>query len=142
MGRADRRRGSVIRRPTLYPILDPIDDRRQLSSGRDWRRPQRGDDANVCDWPGRGTAKADGSLPDIDFMRLVAGSHLIDAGVDVGLPYNGSAPDLGYFETAAIVPPSLAGDYNGDGVVDAADYTVWRDTFGQTGADLAADGDT
>src|SRR4029077_20715569 len=50
--------------------------------------------------------KADGSLPDIDFMRLVAGSHLIDAGVDVGLPFNGSAPDLGYFETAGIVPPS------------------------------------
>jgi Right handed beta helix region len=85
--------------------------------------------------------RADGGLPDIDFMRLVAGSHLIDAGVDVGLPYNGSAPDLGYFETAGIVPPSLAGDYNGDGVVDAADYTVWRDTFGQTGANLAADGD-
>lgn len=35
----------------------------------------------------------------------------------------------------------LAGDYNGDQVVDAADYTLWRDTFGQTGTSLAADGD-
>ena len=35
----------------------------------------------------------------------------------------------------------LPGDYNGDGVVDAADYTVWRDTFGQMGPALAADGD-
>ena len=26
---------------------------------------------------------------------------------------------------------SLAGDYNADGVVDAADYTVWRDALGQ-----------
>ncbi|WP_197531161.1 lamin tail domain-containing protein [Posidoniimonas corsicana] len=26
----------------------------------------------------------------------------------------------------------LIGDYNGDGVVDAADYTVWRDTLGDT----------
>jgi hypothetical protein len=26
----------------------------------------------------------------------------------------------------------LAGDYNGDGKVDAADYTVWRDNFGAT----------
>ncbi len=26
----------------------------------------------------------------------------------------------------------LAGDYNHDGVVDAADYTVWRDTLGST----------
>jgi poly(beta-D-mannuronate) lyase len=33
------------------------------------------------------------------------------------------------------------GDYNGDGAVDAADYSIWRDTFGQSGADLPADGD-
>lgn len=36
--------------------------------------------------------------------------------------------------------PGLAGDYNGNGTVDAADYTVWRDTLGQVGAGLAADG--
>lgn len=35
----------------------------------------------------------------------------------------------------------LEGDYNGDGMVDAADYTVWRDSLGQTGQGLAADGD-
>ncbi len=35
----------------------------------------------------------------------------------------------------------VPGDYNFDGVVDAADYTVWRDSFGQTGTGLAADGD-
>jgi hypothetical protein len=40
----------------------------------------------------------DGSLPDIG-LHLSPGSSLIDAGVDVGLPYNGSAPDLGAFET-------------------------------------------
>ena len=34
----------------------------------------------------------------------------------------------------------LDGDYSGNGVVDAADYTVWRDSLGQTGADLPADG--
>ena len=33
-----------------------------------------------------------------------------------------------------------SGDYNGNGVVDAADYTVWRDTFGST-TDLAPNGD-
>jgi hypothetical protein len=36
----------------------------------------------------------------------------------------------------------LAGDYNDDGTVDAADYTVWRDSLGQSGAGLAADGNT
>ena len=34
----------------------------------------------------------------------------------------------------------LTGDYNRNGTVDAADYTVWRDSRGQAGAGLAADG--
>ena len=40
----------------------------------------------------------DGSLPNIDFLKLVTGSDLIDAGEDVGLPFNGTAPDIGAFE--------------------------------------------
>jgi hypothetical protein len=40
----------------------------------------------------------DGSLPVIG-LHLDPSSHLIDAGIDVGLPYNGDAPDLGAFET-------------------------------------------
>jgi hypothetical protein len=36
---------------------------------------------------------------------------------------------------------ALTGDYNGNGVVDAADYTVWRNSLGQMGSGLAADGD-
>jgi hypothetical protein len=47
---------------------------------------------------------------------------LIDAGVNVGLPYNGMAPDLGWFESRTGTP----GDYNADGKVDAADYVMWR----------------
>jgi hypothetical protein len=43
--------------------------------------------------------KADGSLPDVDYFQLNDDSDLIDAGVDVGLPYNGSAPDIGAFES-------------------------------------------
>ena len=39
------------------------------------------------------------------------------------------------------VVAALPGDYNFNGVVDAADYTVWRDSFGQEGIGLAADGD-
>ena len=35
--------------------------------------------------------------------------------------------------------PVLQGDYNGDEVVDAADYSVWRNSLGSS--DLAADGD-
>jgi hypothetical protein len=37
---------------------------------------------------------------------------------------------------------AIEGDYNTDGVVDAADYAVWRDTRGQSGIGLAADGNS
>jgi glucose/arabinose dehydrogenase len=40
-----------------------------------------------------------------------------------------------------LVGDGLIGDYNGDGLVDAADYTVWRDLDGMSGSGLAADGD-
>lgn len=43
--------------------------------------------------------QADGSLPDVDFLQLAESSDLIDGGVDLGLAFNGSAPDLGAFET-------------------------------------------
>lgn len=55
----------------------------------------------------RAPRKPDGSLPDINFMHLAAGSDLIDAGTDVGLPFTGSAPDLGAFELGPIVPVEL-----------------------------------
>ncbi len=32
----------------------------------------------------------------------------------------------------AVAAPGLAGDFNGDGVVDAADYVVWRKGLGMT----------
>ena len=38
--------------------------------------------------------------------------------IDAALAINAAASD------------SLAGDFNGDGTVDAADYTVWRDGLG------------
>jgi len=91
--------------------------------------------------------QADGSLPDLGgFLHLAAGSDLIDAGTPISfvfngvtynVPYNGLAPDLGAFETGVPVP-ELPGDYNGDHVVDAADYTVWRNNL-NTDADLPND---
>ena len=41
----------------------------------------------------------DGSLPNNALFKLAPSSKLINAGVSVGLPYSGSAPDLGAFET-------------------------------------------
>ena len=42
-----------------------------------------------------GPRQSDGSLPLLNFMRLAASSDLIDAGTNIGLPFNGAAPDLG-----------------------------------------------
>jgi hypothetical protein len=42
---------------------------------------------------------SDGSLPDITFLHLAQVSDLIDKGTNVNLPYLGSAPDLGPFES-------------------------------------------
>jgi hypothetical protein len=39
-----------------------------------------------------------GNLPENDFARPRPGGSLIDKGTDVGLPFNGAAPDLGAFE--------------------------------------------
>jgi len=63
--------------------------------------------------------QADGSLPNVAFMRLADGSDLIDRGEDVGLPFTGSAPDLGAYEFGA-APPAEPTD---GGAPDAATTT-------------------
>jgi Secretion system C-terminal sorting domain len=35
-------------------------------------------------------------------FNLQSGSPCVDAGIDVGLPFNGSAPDIGYYEYAVV----------------------------------------
>jgi hypothetical protein len=61
---------------------------------------------------------------------------LDDAGtIEATVTLSGSLSAAADF-TAPLGPP---GDYNGDGTVDAADYTVWRDTSGSA-SDLLADG--
>jgi probable HAF family extracellular repeat protein len=60
----------------------------------------------------------------------------------VGRYLNASSLGRGFLATPI---PEVAGDYNRNGVVDAADYTVWRDTLGRsvaryTGADGNGDG--
>jgi hypothetical protein len=61
--------------------------------------------------------KTDGSLPDVDFGKLDPTSDLIDGGVtddnmsSLGIIYNGSAPDLGWYESgdSNIVLPIVNG---------------------------------
>jgi hypothetical protein len=56
-----------------------------------------------------GARNADGSLPVVPFLRLASTSALIDKGTNVGLPFSGSAPDLGCFETGLTYDPSDGG---------------------------------
>lgn len=52
------------------------------------------------------------------------------------IQFTGSGDALIYLDSVAHNPlgslaPVLPGDFNGDGVVDARDYTVWRDNLGE-----------
>jgi len=87
-----------------------------------------------------GPRKPDGGLPKMGFLRLSPTSSLIDAGIDVGLVFEGDAPDLGAFEY-------LVGDCQGDGDVDLGDLgflvSNWLDVdCGDcNGADLDGNGE-
>jgi hypothetical protein len=50
------------------------------------------------------------------------------------------AQHLDLFVSEYPTTPEVPGDYNQNGIVDAADYTIWRDTLGST-TDLRANGD-
>ena len=80
----------------------------------------------------------DGSLP-TGFARLVAGSDLIDKGINVGLPYNGSAPDLGAYEYAAQTPIRIdATSMTGTGLnLQVTGLTSHGPVIVQTSPDLA-----
>jgi hypothetical protein len=55
----------------------------------------------------RGPRNANGSLPNISLLKLAQGSDLIDAGVNVGLPYNGANPDISYYESNYPMPVAM-----------------------------------
>lgn len=101
-----------------------------------------------------------GPLQNVDGRRVdELTSHMLTSTLDTGdaRPHSAIAVDdllpldengapvylaawTSLLERAAVGPPP-AGDYNADGRVDSADYTVWRDTLGETGLNLPADGD-
>jgi hypothetical protein len=76
----------------------------------------------------------DGMFADLDLPDLVEG-------LDWALTTGGVSTFLTVVEAA---PPGLAGDFNNDGIVDAVDYTVWRNNFGdadETNISFNGDGD-
>jgi hypothetical protein len=77
-----------------------------------------------------------------EFQILSATGGVFGAFDGVLLPTisSGLGWKLAYNSGEAVLQVVLPGDYNGDNIVDAADYVVWRMTFGQMGNGLAADG--
>ena len=85
------------------------------------------------------------------FTILTAGTSLVNSGgieLDPSdTPYYNLIVNAGVggnvmLEVTAIEPMvDLIGDYNGDNVVDAADYTLWRDNLGGDGSLLGANRD-
>jgi len=68
-----------------------------------------------------GSRQGDGSLPDLgNYFQLAESSDLINAGTNVGLPYEGTAPDMGPFES------EYAGG-GGDDFYLIADHTIVDD---------------
>lgn len=65
----------------------------------------------------------------IDDWASIAGG---DLGVDFSLEYQAAGDLAGYTLLTVGSAPLLPGDYNDDGRVDGADYTVWRDALGGT----------
>lgn len=105
-------------------------------------------------------ASASSSATQLIELFLGSGGSILEpqASLDLGLAYDadlfGAANGDLVFEfgiangglfagpVAYVDSMPLVGDYDGSGVVDLADYTLWRDSLGQTGTDLLADGNT
>jgi hypothetical protein len=49
-----------------------------------------------------GAREPNGTLPKLKFLHLVRTSPLINAGINVGQPFDGNAPDLGAFEYSGL----------------------------------------
>jgi serralysin len=86
---------------------------------------------DTLNWAGGFDIKTFGTVPTDGIHSL-----LIPAGTSAT---NSPTDFAGSSGIVNLAPPMPTGDYNHDGVVDAADYTVWRDSLGST-THLAADG--
>lgn len=78
-----------------------IEDNNPVQENNTWNlavTPNAADYVSLLETAAKAPRQPDGRLP-IGFARLVAGSDLIDQGVNTGLSFTGSAPDLGPYES-------------------------------------------
>ncbi|MGD9635522.1 MAG: hypothetical protein AB7G28_14280 [Pirellulales bacterium] len=97
-----------------------------INSGSGFQLPSVGDQFTLLQADGGIT----GGFTNAAALRSVAGGSLVQWSL---------SPVAGSLVLAATsITPLPVGDYSGNGIVDTADYAVWRDTAG--GINLAADG--
>jgi hypothetical protein len=62
------------------------------------------------------------------FNQIFGPTGLIPTGVQITINKSGDAPLTAYFDNfrVGMSPAAVPGDYNGNGVVDMADYVLWR----------------
>ncbi len=76
-----------------------------------------------------------------DLFPIIAAGGVSGAFTNGSLPaLTGANWQIEYSTTSVLLRVVISGDYNHNGKVDAADYTVWRNSLGQAGVGLAADG--
>jgi hypothetical protein len=95
-------------------------------------------------WTAAQVLSEDGDLPNVWSGQSIdlIGTLGVDDNADFALRFQwqfNTANDTGWIDNVRVSQADLLGDYNRNGAVDAADYTVYRDTFGST-SDLRADG--
>src|SRR5690606_32701537 len=79
-------------------------------------------------WPGvGGNGQIDGQLISLDSIQIIGATDAVVYLDDV------------FWNPQATFSPRFRGDFNADGRVDAADYTLWRNSLGSNGSGLAAD---
>jgi dockerin type I repeat protein len=94
----------------------------------------------VTAYGGQGTA----GLPD-NLLGFNAVVHLLDDNTYLDLQFTawsmGGGGGFSYNRAAMPPPPTATGDYNHNGVVDAADYVLWRNTLGQSASPAGSGAD-
>lgn len=73
-----------------------------------------------------GARQSDGSLPNLNFLKLLAGSDVINKGINVGLPYIGDAPDLGAYENGAAPVPVTLVEFTATAKADKTVLLRWK----------------
>jgi hypothetical protein len=104
------------------------------------------DDLTFTDWIGAYGGQGSEDLPALLIGRDAV-VHLITDDIYLDLQFTdwtqGFGGGFSYDRAEGSLAPEPTGDYNGNGVVDAADYIVWRSTLDQPAvpAGSGADGD-